>query len=118
MKQQGIREILSLSGGGLPYPEKDQPKWADKLIRLIMRLAVPQLLRDAQRHYEYLRDSGLDWCIVRAPRLLNAGAKGRYCVGWVGINASTKIARTDLAHFILTQVKLMQFKHQMPFVSY
>ena len=39
MRQLGVRRIISLSGGGLPYAE-DQPKFADKLIRGIMRLAV------------------------------------------------------------------------------
>lgn len=49
MKQYGVRRIISLSGGGLPYVE-DQPKLADKLIRGIMRIAVPHILTDAQGH--------------------------------------------------------------------
>lgn len=117
MQQHGVRRIISLSGGGLPYPE-DQPKFADKLIRGIMRLVVPHVLADAQGHADVLRASGLDWEIVRGPRLTNDPARGQYRVGWVGVNASTSIGRADLADFILKQVESEEFVGKMPFVSY
>jgi putative NADH-flavin reductase len=117
MKKHGLRRILSLSGGGLPYP-KDQPKLPDHLIRLLMRVAVPDLLKDAKQHAEVLRQSGLDWTIVRGPMLTDREQKGQYRVGWVGVNASTQIGRADLADFILQQVEEDRFVHQMPFVSY
>ena len=118
MQGNGIQRIISLSGGGLPYPEKDQPKFADKMIRTIMKIAVPKVLNDAIRHHEVLQASGLDWVIVRGPRLTNETEKGKYRVGWVGVNASTKIGRADLADFILKQVEDETFNKQMPFVSY
>jgi putative NADH-flavin reductase len=118
MKKHSVRKILSLSGGGLPYPEKDQPKIPDRLIRLIMKIAVPKILNDAIVHHEVLRDSGLDWIVVRGPRLTNEPRQGHYRVGWVGVNASTKIGRADLADFILTQVEDNTYLRQMPFVSY
>lgn len=117
MKKAGVRKIISLSGGGLPF-EKDEPKFADHLIRGIMRLVVPKVLDDANRHAEVLKNSGLDWIIVRGPRLTNDPAQGRYRVGWVGVNASTKVGRADLADFILKQVEDNKFLGQMPFVSY
>lgn len=118
MKRHNLRRVVSLSGGGLPYPEQDRPKLADHLIRGIMRLAVPQVLRDAQGHYEVLAASGLDWTIVRAPRLMDGPRKGTYRVGWVGVNASTQINRADLADFLRLQLTDLTFIHQMPFVSY
>jgi putative NADH-flavin reductase len=118
MKKHGLTRIISLSGGGLPFPEKDQPKFPDKMIRLIMKIAVPKVLNDAIAHAEVLAESGLDWVIVRGPRLTNDPEQGAYRVGWVGVNASTKIARADLADFLLKQVDQSQYVHQMPFVSY
>ncbi|GAB2955709.1 NAD(P)H-binding protein [Hymenobacter coalescens] len=117
MQQHGVRRIISLSGGGLPYAE-DQPKLADKLIRGIMRLAVPHVLTDAQGHADVLRTSGLDWEIVRGPRLTAEPAHERYRVGWVGVNASTSIGRADLAAFLLQEVESEKFVGKMPFVSY
>jgi putative NADH-flavin reductase len=109
--------IISLSGGGLPF-EKDEPKFADKLIRLIMKVAVPKILNDAIKHAEVLKQSNLKWMIVRGPRLTDGDAKGTYRVGWVGVNGSTQIARADLAAFILSQVEKFEYNKQMPFVSY
>ncbi|HEV7346892.1 SDR family oxidoreductase [Telluribacter sp.] len=118
MKQEKVDKIISLSGGGLPYPEKDQPKFPDKMIRFIMKIAVPKILNDAVEHHKVLANSDLKWIIVRGPRLTNDKKAGTYRVGWVGVNASTKIARADLADFILKQIEDEQFHFQMPFVSY
>jgi len=117
MKENNIKRIISLSGGGLPFPEKDKPKFADKVIRTIMKIAVPKILNDAIKHHEVLSDSGLNWTIVRGPRLTNDKGTGNYRVGWVGVDASTKISRSDLAHFILSQVEDETYNFQMPFVS-
>jgi len=118
MKANGLKKVISLSGGGLPFPEKDEPKFGDKLIRGIMKVAFSKVLNDAINHHRVLEQSGLNWIIVRGPRLTNDEPKGTYRIGWVGVNASTKIARGDLADFILTQVEDDQYKKQMPFVSY
>ncbi|EMR03136.1 NAD(P)-dependent oxidoreductase [Cesiribacter andamanensis] len=118
MNRQQVERIISLSGGGLPYPDKDRPKLADHLIRTIMKLAVPKILNDAIAHADVLKSSSVTWVIVRAPRLTNGPAKGNYRVGWVGVHASTTISRADLAHFLLRQVEEQQFNFQMPFVSY
>lgn len=117
MRTLGVTKIISLSGGGLPDAH-DRPKLSDRLIRGIMQLVVPHVLADAAGHAQVLRASGLDWRVVRAPRLTNVPAKGHYRVGWVGINASTAIGRADLATFILQQVESDEFRGQMPFVSY
>ena len=118
MKTHGVERILSLSGGGLPYPEKDQPGIADKLIRFIMKVVAGQILEDAKEHAEVLRESGLDWTIIRAPRLTNWERRGEYREGWVGVNASTSISRKDLADFILKEVQEHHYSEQMPFISY
>jgi len=117
MHENNVNRIISLSGGGLPFPEKDKPKFIDKLIRTIMKIAVPKILNDAIKHHEVLENSGLEWTIVRGPRLTNDLKTGSYHVGWVGVSASTKISRADLAHFIVSQVDDETYKFQMPFVS-
>lgn len=118
MHAYGVSKIISLSGGGLPFPEKDEPKFPDKMIRFIMKIAVPHILEDAIEHGKLLENSKMKWVIVRAPRLTMDPKKGEYRVGWVGVNASTKISRKDLVDFILLQVESDDYLYQMPFVSY
>jgi putative NADH-flavin reductase len=118
MQHHRVPRIISLSGGGLPFPEKDKPGFADKLIRTIMKVAFSKILNDAVAHHALLKSSPVKWVIVRGPRLTNDMKTGSYRVGWVGVNASTMIGRADLADFILTQVENEKFNFQMPFVSY
>lgn len=118
MQQHGIKRLISLSGGGLRYPEKDQPKLIDKLIRTMMQIFIPQVLRDAEAHAEVLKASALDWTIVRGPRLTLGVQKSNYRVGWVGVNSGTQLSRADLAHFILQEIEHPVFNKSIPFVSY
>ena len=117
MQWEEITRIISLSGGGLPAGEHDRPGVADRVIRFLLMTLSPQVLDDASRHLEVLKSSGLDWTVVRGPRLTDTPATGSFRVGWVGLNASTQISRGDLARFILTQVDDRQFVHELPFVS-
>lgn len=117
MRAEGIRRIISLSGGGLPAEQHDQPKTPDRIITWLLKRLSPQVLADAESHLAVLRASGLDWTVARGPRLTEAPATGTYRVGWVGVNASTQIARADLATFILTQLDDTTFVHELPFVS-
>lgn len=117
MAEQGIRRIISLSGGGLAAEQHDRPKTPDKIIKWLLQRIAPQVLADAEGHLLVLRASGLDFTVVRGPRLTDAPATGSYRVGWVGVNASTQIARADLAMFILTQLDDRQFIGELPFAS-
>jgi len=117
MREHQVPRIISLSGGGLPY-EKDQPKFPDKAIRFIMKIAVPKILNDASRHAEVLKNSDVAWTIVRGPRLTNEPKRDDYRIGWVGVNAGTKLGRADLADFVLRLVENEEYDGQMPFVSY
>lgn len=116
MKKHGVTRIVTLSGGGL-RAEKDQPGVPDKIIRGLLKLLSGHVLKDAEGHLEVLKESGLDWTVVRGPRLTENPGVGSYRVSWVGVDASTQISRDDLADFILTQIDDDTYVHQMPFVS-
>ncbi len=117
MAEHGVSRIVSLSGGGLRYDEKDRPKVADRLIRVLLRLLAGRVLDDAKGHLDVLRGSGLDWTVVRAPVLNDRPGAGSCRVGWVGVGTGTSIPRADLADFLLTQIDDDRFVRQLPFVS-
>jgi putative NADH-flavin reductase len=116
MQRSGVSRIVSLSGGGLRAAE-DRPKAADRFIRFLLKRLSGAVLADAEGHLEVLQRSGLDWTVVRGPRLLESPGTGAYRVGWVGVDSSTKISRDDLADFILSQVEDDAWIRRMPFVS-
>ncbi|WP_350349524.1 SDR family oxidoreductase [Agromyces sp. G08B096] len=116
MRARGVRRIVTLSGGGL-RAEEDRPKAPDHVMRFLLKTMAGHVLADAEAHLDVLRASGLDWTVVRGPRLLETPGAGTYRVGWVGVGTGMQISRDDLADFILTQVDDDRFIHRMPFVS-
>jgi putative NADH-flavin reductase len=117
MSAHGITRLITLSGGGLRAEGRDEPKLADRIIRGLLKLLSGTVLADAEGHLAVLEKSGLEWTVVRGPRLTEAPGKGTYRVGWVGIDSTTSISRDDLADFILTQLDDRSFVRELPFVS-
>jgi len=116
MKRHGISRLVTLSGGGLRAPE-DRPGPADQVMRLLLMALAGHVLADAERHLRILRESGLDWTVVRGPRLTEDPGRGRYRVGYVGGGSSSSISRDDLADFILTQLDDPSYVGKLPFVT-
>ena len=116
MARRGVKRIVTLSGGGLAAP-LDRPGPADRIIKFLLKTLAGQVLADAEQHLRVLEASGLEWTVVRGPRLTEKPGTGTYRVGWVGVDASTQISRDDLADFILTQIEDRTFIRKMPFIS-
>ena len=116
MARRGVKRIVTLSGGG-PAAPLDRPGPADRIIKFLLKTLAGQVLADAEQHLRVLEASGLEWTVVRGPRLTEKPGTGTYRVGWVGVDASTQISRDDLADFILTQIQDRTFIRKMPFIS-
>ncbi len=120
MKNNGIKRLISLTGGGVRDEQNDKPKFIDKLIPFIMKNLAGKgsrnALLDGRAHAEIIRNSGLDWTIVRGPMLTEEPAKGTYQVGNVGELKGIKLTREDLADFILKTLETDTYIHEMPFV--
>ncbi len=117
MEGHGVRRLVSLTGAGVP-DARDEPKIADRAITFLLKRLQPDVLEDGVRHAEVIKASGLEWVIVRGPRLTEGSRKGEYRVGMVGKNSGTQISRADLAEFMLDQLTTDTHLRQMPVVSY
>lgn len=117
MNKAKIRRLISTTGAGVRDP-KDQPKFIDHLIKGLLTLMARDVLQDSTANVEIIRASGLDWTVVRFPRLLDGSKTGKYRVGYVGKDSGTQISRADGAHFILNELVEGKYIHQMPVVSY
>lgn len=116
MKRHGVNRLVTLSGGGLRAAE-DRPGPADHVMRLLLKGLAGHVLADAEGHLRVLRDSGLDWTVVRGPRLTEDPGQGHYRVGHVGDGTGMSISRDDLADFIITQIDDPSHVGALPFVS-
>lgn len=120
MKNQGVKRLISLTGGGVRDEKNDAPKFMDKTIVFVMKYLAGKetkfALLDGINHAELIKTTDLDWTIVRGPMLTNDDAVGKYEVGYVGKVSGFKLTRADLASFILDALEKNTYIRDMPFL--
>jgi putative NADH-flavin reductase len=117
MKKHDVRRLVSTTGAGVRQPE-DEPKLADQLISLLLNVLAKGVVLDSAANVHVIQASGLDWTVVRFPRLLDGERTGKYRVGYVGRNSSSQLSRADGADFVLKELTEMKWLRKLPVVSY
>ena len=121
MKTRQLRRLISVTGGGVRDAAQDKPGFMDNMIVFIMKnlagSGARNALADGITHAELIKNSGLDWTIVRGPMLTDDPARGAYQVGYVGTVSGIKLTRADLADFLLKEWETGQWRGKFPFVT-
>jgi putative NADH-flavin reductase len=116
MRQHGVRRLIQTAGAGVRDP-RDQPTLVHAFFGILVRLLTPNVLADMVQVVQKVRASGLDWTVVRVPRLTDDPARGNVRVGYVGKDVGPSLARADLADFVLKQLEDNTYLSQAPAVS-
>ncbi len=110
----GTKNIISAMLDG----EWREAPWILPLI-LLFTPKVKATFADQVLQERFVRQSDLDWTLVRPARLINEPAKGTYRVGdplKIGLNS--KISRADVADFLLKQANDNTYIHRVPRLKY
>ncbi|MEU5880393.1 SDR family oxidoreductase [Spirillospora sp. NPDC047279] len=116
MEKAGARRLVVMSTIGMGESR-------EMLTFRYKYVLVPLLLRgvfaDTERQEEHVRQSDLDWTLVRAGALGRGERTGAYKHG-VGVTTILrgKISRADAADFLLKQLQDDAYVRQAPYVSY
>lgn len=102
MKKHGLRRLAVVTSLGVG----DSAGQGDFLARMFQKLALKHVLADKERQEQLVRDSDLDWTVVRPPRLMNRAPSDRELVAWQGPTPRGKrltwqTARASVAAFVL-----------------
>ncbi|HEU5318560.1 MAG TPA: SDR family oxidoreductase [Chloroflexota bacterium] len=116
MRDLGVRRLITLTGAGV-HDARDRPGVIGRVMVFLLKTLQPRVLADAERHCEQVRASGLDWTIVRVPRLTDGRGTGRVRAGWAGVNTGPTISRADAAGFMLDQLDGGAYVRQAPMIS-
>lgn len=116
MNENGVKRFVTLLGAGVRQ-KGEKESIPGKIIKYLLKLMNPEVLKDAEDHAEKVRESGLDWTIVRAPRLTEGGEKGEYRTGDVSLGMKG-VARADIADFILDCLENERYIQEMPKITY
>ncbi len=116
MKTSGVARLVSLTGAGVKAPQ-DRPKVIDRVFGVLLATLARDVIKDAEAHAELIRNSGLEYVLVRGPRLTDGPYTGDYRVGFIGEASGTRASRADVADFMLKQLTDDAWLGKAPLVS-
>ncbi|MBN2201181.1 SDR family oxidoreductase [bacterium] len=111
MERHRVRRLVCLSKAGVLGGDS-----ASLLFGFRISFLDRKRFADLRRQARVIRDSGLDWILVRPPRLTDDPLKGRYEISLKRPKHRT-ITRLDLAIFMVNQLRSKEFVRKMPAVS-
>ena len=116
MKNSQCRRLICVTGIGAGDSRGHGGFLYDKIFN---PLFLKTIYEDKDRQEAIVRESGLDWVIVRPGFLTNGPRTGEYraLTDLKGVKAG-KISRADVADFILREAAEMKYKGQTPLLTY
>lgn len=114
MEAQYIRRVVSLTGTGVRFPG-DHITLIDRILNTSVNLIDPARVRDGVDHVEVLKQSSLDWTVLRVLKLQNTTPKPFA----LREHGPTKwyVSREEVAEAALQVLKHGTFIKQAPILS-
>lgn len=116
MKQHGVKRLIFTTGAGVPAPQ-DKPTFMSRFMGALVRTLSREVYEDSLQGVEIVKQSGLDWTIVRGPMLKDAPFDGDYQLGYVGDGMNRTLSRGNFADCVLNQLEDDAYLHKIPAVS-
>jgi putative NADH-flavin reductase len=117
MKKQGVRRLVITSTLSAKDPN-DLPDFKTKSLVNLVKVTMHDAYEDIVSTAETVRNSDLDWTIVRLTMLNNKPKSGKVRAGYVGRgDVGTWISRADVADFMLKQVQDTKYLRQAPAIT-
>lgn len=116
MDRAGVRRLINVSAAGA-FITGDPDTGA--LTKAILPRILAAAFADVREMEAAIRASDLNWTLVRATRLVNQPATGRYRVrGDYPPPGGRKICRADVAHFMALALTEDAWLHSAPALAY
>jgi putative NADH-flavin reductase len=130
MQAVGTRRIIVVSAApistvpspGRPNPPKHDPGegfFMRNLLSPMIKTVLRRIYADLARMEDVLRASGLDWSIIRPPRLTNGALTCEYrTANGQNLRGGVTISRADVAHLMIAAVDQPATIHQAIGIAY
>ena len=112
-KQHNIQRLISLTGTGVRF-SGDQPSVIDRFLNFVIAKIDPNRIADGISHAEVLKQSDLEWTIVRVLKLTNGPAQS-YTLSQSG-PARLFTARYTIAEVVCDLLASNIFLRQAPII--
>lgn len=116
MRQAHMTRFVGISGAGMDVAG-DAKSGRDRVVSALMQRLGGAMVADKAGEQLVWASSGLDWTLVRAPRLTGAPATGRVEHHAHSSPRRTSIGRADLAVFVVDCVEHGGYVRRAPLVA-
>ena len=113
MEKQGVKRLVVVSAMGVG----ESLEQVTLTFKMLMKTVLRKAYEDKERQEQLVRESDLDWVIVRPGGLTNGLATGEYQFGLDPTIGSGQVSRADVAAFVLQQLTDNTFLHQTPVIT-
>jgi putative NADH-flavin reductase len=112
MSGSGVRRLVAVSAHGAAETHDRS------LYSLALWATLADKMRDKEAMESLIRDSDVEWTIVRPPALKDKPRTGRYRVGTeLKIRLTSAIGRADLADFLLREATAPSYVRKLPRIA-
>jgi len=117
MAQAGVSRLLCITGMGAGDSRGHGGFLYD---RIILPLLLREIYLDKDRQEQVVRESGLAWTLIRPAFLTNGPLTGRYrnLTQFAQGDRMGKIARADVAHFVVQELTQRRYRVQVANLTY
>lgn len=115
MQENGVQRIVSLTGSGA-RDSSDHPSIIDKCNRWAIRLVAGKILQDGESHLALLRNSSLDWTVVRSPAMHGSTKRFGYTLSRKSPLPWAIIAREDVANAMVALIATSEWAKSAPYI--
>ena len=117
MKEKNITRLIATATPSASDPN-DSFDLKFRLAVMMIRLLMGDAYSDIVKTAGIIRESGLDWTIVRLPFLNNKPKSGKVNADYTGKGiVNFTLSRSDLVDFLLAQVNGKEFLQKAPAIS-
>jgi putative NADH-flavin reductase len=115
MKKKGLKRLVSLTGTGVRFPG-DDISLVDIALNMGLGLVDPKRLSDGINHMDTIRQTDLDWTVIRVLKLRSGDKINRFKLSEHG-PAHAIVTRKTVAKAILKVIEGKEFIKKAPIVS-
>ncbi len=112
MQTTGVKRLIALSTQGAGDSE------VATLMKPLASVVLGRAFRDKEVMERELESTQLDWIVVRPGLLTNAAGRGKWRVSTANELRGGKIARADVATFMLQQLEARDYVGKRPVIVY
>lgn len=116
LEKNNVKRFIHI--GGAVHGGGSDEIWSRerRLLRFYLNLVCKPVLIAKEYEWNVLRESGLNWTLVRPPRIVDGAPRGPFVADEKNL-ASVQVNVEDLADFILQQIDSSQWLGKAPLVA-